>query len=119
MRGMVGHLCDECSFDLVAGGVAVVEDPAFGMTAFSAEIEFDADAWGPCWRSNSTPFFRRRLDHARSVFDDVTNDVFVAQPRSGIHRVSNVILEGVFGGDHGRDSALGPVGGRIGGGLVW
>jgi hypothetical protein len=112
--GVADRAREQRAFDCAPGGVPVVQDAPTGVTAFASQLEVA----GVVGSVEVHSVLQQRLDRARTALDDVTNDVLVAQPVARAQRVLHVVFEGIVVAEDGRDPALGPVRGGIGGALL-
>ena len=115
MFGCAGHRRQQRPLDLAAGDVLGVQDAAFGVAAFLAEVQF-ARAVG----AGNLPLgeLHAQLDQLgdarRAFLDDRADRRFLAQAGARLERVAHVQLERILFARHGRDAALGVVGVGLG-----
>ena len=102
-----GNRVEQRAFDFVAGHVLRVQNPAFGMAAFPAQIQFVRAV--RFWDFALGKFhaeFDQFLDPRRAFLDNRAHDIFLTQTRARFERVAHVQLERILLARHRRDAAL-------------
>jgi hypothetical protein len=106
---------EQSTLDFAAGHIFCVQNAAFGMAAFLAQIEFLGTAG---LRNLALREFHAQLDElgdsGRSLLDNRAHDVLVTESRPGLQGVAHVHLERIFLARHRRDATLGVVRVRLG-----
>ena len=110
--GMLGDALEKSGFNLSSSGVAGMQDAAFRMPSFSAEIWLHrAVAIFPLIKMNAKPGeFRNPCGTFR---DNRADDILVAKPCAGGQRVAHMEVERILAGHYASDAALGPGGIRV------
>ena len=104
--GCRGRVRQQSLGDLAAGGVAAVQDAAFRVAAFAAEVE----ASPPFVRGrSSTPQSHQFVDGGGALADDGAHRLLVAEPGPGIEGVGDVLVDRVAGvAQFGQTEAMPP-----------
>ena len=112
---VVGRRLQQGPFDLPAGEIEGMGDAPGRVAALHAEIEPVAILFIVL---EGDPQFDQFADPGRAVFHHQPDHVLMAEAGAGTQGVLDMQLEGIFGGQHRGDAALGQVGGGIDPGLL-
>jgi hypothetical protein len=114
--GMAGHGVEQSPLDFAAGDVLGVQDAAFGMTAFAAQIQFAAAVDIAFGKFHAE--FDQFGDAGGALGDDGAHDLLMAEAGAGGEGVAHVHFDGVLLAGDGGDAALGVVGVGFGAGFL-
>src|SRR5215469_14639282 len=111
---LAGHGIEQGAFDFTASDILRVENTAFGMAAFLAQIQLVAAVV-----LRVVPFRKLHaeldelLDASGSFLDDGADDIFFAEASASFECIAHMHLEGVLTAGDRRDAALGVIGVRF------
>lgn len=109
--GLTGDGLQESAFDFAPGHVASVQDPAFTVAAFPAQVQLaSAVLTGGFAFGESDAEFDEFGDSCGAIFDDGADDLGFTEAGSCGEGVADVEFERIFRAGDGGDAALGVVG---------